>query len=205
MRDKPIQPERPDSPQRNLPDGSRTTEPRSTGEVDQMAVATVIPAVRSEDPESDTGSQHEELSGQARFLDATMRIAVRHDAKCIEAEDAVYRLLGLRGDGRSGRIEINSLDAEEAFNAYYYDSIEICAAIAAAAMRRIPPSYFARNLANAGAVEELSGADLEDFLGPIFEESGIGHRFVLSGKLIALAALAFAVPVLSIVSSRFAA
>jgi len=145
-----------------------------------MAVATFVPqedAMQSERENSDP-SVVKHLAPQARFLDAVFSLAVRHDHECLREEDVLYRFLGIR----QPTIQADVLQLDETLSDYRCSVIELCAAITKAALGRTPPPYFASEMVDCGIVDGLSAPDAEDFLRPIFEESGIGHRFEPSGK-----------------------
>ena len=108
---------------------------------------------------------------ETRVLDAILSVAVSHDRVCQYMEDKLRRELGIRG-GAHGRPHD---DAE--LNDLLFSVIELCAILAPAAMRRIPAPVFAKAVAFDGTIEELQGDELEAFMRPIFEESGIGSRF----------------------------
>jgi len=108
---------------------------------------------------------------ETRVLDAILSVAESHDRVCQYMEDKLRRDLGIRG-GAHGQPHD---DAE--LNALLFSVIELCAILAPAAMRRIPAPVFAKAVAVDGTIEELQGDELEAFMRPIFEESGIGSRF----------------------------
>ena len=109
---------------------------------------------------------------ETRVLDAILSVAESHDRVCQYLENKLHRELGIRGGGLHGQPHD---DAE--LNAYLSSVIELCAILTPAAMRRIPAPVFAKAVAFDGTIEELQGDELEAFMRPIFEESGIGSRF----------------------------
>lgn len=108
---------------------------------------------------------------ETRILEAILSVATSHDRVCQHTEDKLHRKLGIRGDEHSPR------HGDDALNAHLYSVIELCAILAPAAMRRIPAPIFAKAVAFNGTIEELQGDELNAFMRPIFEESGIGPRF----------------------------
>jgi hypothetical protein len=107
-----------------------------------------------------------------QVLDSILSVAMSHDTLCQFYENELYREMGLSG----GRPSTNLGDSE--LNAYVYHVIELCAILTPAAQRRVPSlAVFAEAVAGTGAIESLQGAALEEFMRPIFEESGIGNRF----------------------------
>ena len=104
-------------------------------------------------------------SAEARVLDAILSVAMSHDTVCQYHESRMYKQLG-QGDRD-----------DSALNDYVYGVIELCAILAPAALRRIPARVFAKATADNGEIQSLRGAELESFMRPIFEESGIGERF----------------------------
>ncbi len=118
-------------------------------------------------------------SSQAKLLDEIFSLAIAHDTKCQRAEDDFYRYVGYRGNARRGTATtIDSGNFEDLEGPYRSAIVELCATIAAAALRRV--SAFAGledELVDRLVVTELTGDKLEEFLRPIFEESGVGERF----------------------------
>jgi len=110
------------------------------------------------------------LSDETLVLDAIFCVAASHDTLTQYYEDKVYQQMGLHGEP-SGRMD------DSALNDYLYTAIELCAAIAPAAIRRIPAPVFAKAVARSGEIQALQGQELESFLRPIFEESDLGDRF----------------------------
>ena len=104
-------------------------------------------------------------SDEARVLDAILSVATSHDTVCQYNENRIYKQLGQADRDDS------------ALNDYIYGVIELCAILAPAALRRVPARVFARATADNGEIQALNGAELEAFMRPIFEESGIGERF----------------------------
>jgi hypothetical protein len=120
-----------------------------------------------------------EIPSEANLLGAIFSIAIAHDATCQRTEDAFYRYVGYRDARRRGsETTIDSGTFEDLEGAYRRAIVETCASVAAASVRRLSVlGAFADGLVNRGLVTELTGPELEKFLRPIFEESGIGDRF----------------------------
>lgn len=142
---------------------------------------TAVPAVPGE-PEDIRAVESEfaprdQVTGPAetpetQVLDSIFSVAASHDTVCQYAESRIYKQLGLDGQ----KLPKKRGDDSE-LNDYVYSVIGLCAILAPAAMRRIPAPVFAKAIAGSGEIESLKGAELDAFLRPIFEESGIGERF----------------------------
>jgi len=117
------------------------------------------------------------LSAEAKTLDEIFELASWHDRKCIATRKTIQDRLQLRGGGDV--IQIDRIQAEIELADYAYARFELCGAIARAALARVPVlAPFGRSMAEHGLFGELFGEELDRFLRPIFEESGIGDRFV---------------------------
>lgn len=117
----------------------------------------------------------ERLTPRARLLDAILALAVAHDKVCQSVDETVYAYYGITRGGEP--IAFGNAD-DGPLSDLRYTTIELCAAVAEAAVRRLPAfEPFADELAGGGIVLGLRGAALDAFMRPIFEESGIGDRF----------------------------
>lgn len=113
-----------------------------------------------------------DLSPEQQVLGSILRTAIYHDTVCQHLEAKMYRKLGLHG--YSHEKEHDDGDLLD----YVAEAVQVSAVLAAAALRRIPSiPVFVKAAAGKGAIEELCGDDLEAFMRPIFEDSGIGERF----------------------------
>ncbi len=133
-----------------------------------MAVATQFLATPEELDEREERAEAlrgYKLTPQVEALDTIFRRAIHHDSLCQLSNDKAYR--DLRHKGRTD-------DAN--YNTSRLDAVELCAALAAAALRRIPEStMLARGLAS--ALDSDEDGELDAFLRPIFVESGLGDRY----------------------------
>lgn len=112
------------------------------------------------------------LSAEARVLDSILSVAISHDTVVQHYEDRLEAQLGLRGDRQPFQ------DDDSRVNDHAYAVVELCASLAAAALRRVPTTpAFTEIISTSDAIGSLQGEDLEGFMRPIFEESGIGERF----------------------------
>lgn len=110
---------------------------------------------------------------QTRVLDAIFTKAVWRDRVC-----SIYRENLEARIGFHGRETDRDLDDGE-LTAYTVAVIELCATIAPAALRRLSDplnGVIARRLD-----EDMDEDEIAAFLRPIFEESGIGARYVSEG------------------------
>jgi len=112
-----------------------------------------------------------ELGDEQRVLASILRVAVSHDTVCQHLEHKMYRKLGIYGASHEARHD----DGE--MSDLLFEAVQLSAALAPAALRRVPSPVFAKATAATGVIEELSGDDLQAFMRPIFEESGLGERF----------------------------
>lgn len=104
----------------------------------------------------------------AGILDAIFSIAVAHDTRCQRARHEL--------EWQAARLDDSEFEDFEA--RYRFAMIELCAAVTAASLRRVTTLHpFAKKAVETGMLAELMGDPLEEFLRPIFEESGIGDRF----------------------------
>jgi hypothetical protein len=111
------------------------------------------------------------------MLDAIFSVAVSHDRHCQKLEDALYRAVALRGSTKR-TATVDSHEMEDLIGDLRWATVDLCAAIAEAAVRRVLGTRpLDRRISDTGLIEELHPADLEQFMRPIFEESGIGDRF----------------------------
>ncbi len=101
---------------------------------------------------------------EQKVLDNIFDVSISHDRLCALAEMKLS----------------NNRDDEDLIPEYRQAITRLCAIIAAAATKRIPMSkVFSKPFVSTGAIWELKDDELDAFLRPIFEESGIGYRFVL--------------------------
>jgi len=121
--------------------------------------------------DTDDASEFDRLPARAKLLDAIFTIGARHDKDCQMYDRAAYAYYG---------ITAGSAGVDDApLNDLRYKVIELCATIAEAALSRLPAlEPFGIQLVDSGLIVELTGDELEAFLRPIFEDSGIGDRFV---------------------------
>src|SRR5438128_3585518 len=99
-----------------------------------------------------------ELPDQARLLDSIFTIAVAHDAKCQRAENELYRAVGSRGPDQAELSPIDRNTWDELEGNYRLTIVELCATVAAAALRRTAPfGAIADELVARGLIVQLSG------------------------------------------------
>jgi len=124
--------------------------------------------------DTDDASEFDRLPARVKLLDAIFTIAARHDKVCQMYDRAAYAYYGITADSPSPP----HID-DAPLNDLRYKVIELCATIAEAALSRLPAlEPFGIQLVDSGLIVELTGDELEAFLRPIFEDSGIGDRFV---------------------------
>jgi hypothetical protein len=111
------------------------------------------------------------LTDETLVLDAILHMAVSHDTVCQYYEDRLARKIGVRGD----QARCDGDDSE--LNDYVFGAVQLCAALAPAAIRRIPAPVFAKAIARSDEILTLADDELAAFMRPIFEESGLGERF----------------------------
>jgi len=129
-------------------------------------------AERDADRAAAVRGQGLDITPQAQVLGNVLSVAISHDTVMQFYEDRLHRQIGLRGTARTSEID------DAPLNDYVYSAIQLAAALAPAAMRRVPlVPAFAETVAGSGKIESLSGDELEAFMRPIFEEAGIGPRF----------------------------
>jgi hypothetical protein len=115
----------------------------------------------------------------AGVLEEIFDLAMWHDRRCVAARAAVQRRLHLTANGPNDNPVVDRVQIEEELNELHYARIEVAAVIAVAALGRVQVlAPFLRGMRDRGTYSELQGAELEAFLRPIFEESGIGDRWV---------------------------
>ena len=123
-------------------------------------------------PRTEPLSEHEHA-----VLDDLFTIAARHDRACKAADDKLRTTLGLRS--KQTRIEIDVLDAEQELNDLLSLTDGLHALIARAALDR---AAFLGFLHPTDSLLELDDTQAERLVRPIFEESGIGDRYVVAGQ-----------------------
>jgi hypothetical protein len=129
---------------------------------------------------ANTLAEHEfpEVPDQAKLLDSIFSAAIDHDKKCQRTEDDFYRMAGYRGGPYHNETLVDSRRFEDLEGKHRWAMVEVCATIAAAALRRVSAiGPFAREIVDHGLLHELGADQFSEFMRPIFEESGIGERF----------------------------
>ena len=113
------------------------------------------------------------LSGETGLVEAVLNTATHHDSECLEAENSLRRSFKTRGADRED-------DLDNLLNDWRDAITELGAALAPAARARTQQLVpFARQLITTGAIEAMDEQGLDSFLRPIFDDAGIGERFVL--------------------------
>lgn len=116
-----------------------------------------------------------DLRPDQQLLGSILRTAVYHDTVYQHLENNVYTKLGLHNYSQHQK-EHDDGDISD----LVFQAVQVSAALAAAALRRIPSlPVFVKAAAGKGVIEELAGEELDAFMRPIFEESGMGDRFEL--------------------------
>jgi hypothetical protein len=106
-------------------------------------------------------------------LDAILMSAIGHDTLLQYLEDRMFRQINGPHKGESRSMYTD----DDVVNDYRYQVVDLCARLAPIALKHMPPRIFAAALADSGAIQSLSDADLEEFMRPIFKEAGLGDRF----------------------------
>jgi len=114
-----------------------------------------------------SGADHELTDAECDVLTDIFELAQRHSHECLEKERAFRDAIA------SIPLPWNWTDL---LNEYTYAVAHLHAAIALAALARVP--ILAPLEDRAGEIAALTGAQLEQFLRPIFDEAGIGDSFV---------------------------
>jgi hypothetical protein len=159
----------------------RGRRPSAQKRKDDMTVAT---ASRSKLGEL-VGAEGPTLSlvdPEAATLEDIFTVAIAHDRRCLQAEDALRARLGITLLGYTEPRAPGAANAEDDLNEYDDARLELCATIARAALRRLDV-LAPFNLASRGSILELESRELERFLRPIFVESGIGTRYLVTDPL----------------------
>jgi hypothetical protein len=137
-----------------------------------MAIATAVPDNEKQESESSLTTWGQ-MKAEAKMLDAIFWVAQMHDRECQRNDAEVNRLLDLDRPLAEVRGDLSgSVTAAET------DRMQLCALLAVAALRRVERYQpLAGHLAH-DVFESLEDHEREALVRPIFEESGIGHRFV---------------------------
>ena len=113
------------------------------------------------------------LSGETGLVEAVLNTATHHDSECLEAENNLRRAFKARSADRQD-------DLDNLLNDWRDAITELGAALAPAARARTQQLVpFARQLITTGAIEAMDEQGLDSFMRPIFDDAGIGERFVL--------------------------
>ena len=108
---------------------------------------------------------------RTELLDAILGLAVAHHDRCRRLEAAAYRYYGINGgphDAAPDDAPLNDLQSAV---------VEVCAAIAGPALRRVDELDTVAALL-VDRLGEMRGDELERFLRPLFVEAGIGEDYV---------------------------
>jgi hypothetical protein len=118
-------------------------------------------------PSTSTLSKHELTDEECDVLTDIFELAEAHSYECREKKRAVREAIA------SDPQPWNTTDL---IGEHTYAVAHLHAAIAQAALARVP--ILAPLDASDGAIADLKGTKLEEFLRPIFDEAGIGDSFV---------------------------
>ena len=120
-----------------------------------------------------------ELTTREReVLEDIFRFACSHDEIVKGCWAKVCDRLQLKaGHPSAGMVVVNLFSAEEEINAYTNEILTLASTIAQAALTRVPLMAVAHTEHMLSGLYGLDAEQLNGFLRPIFEESGIGDRF----------------------------
>ncbi|MFN2521224.1 MAG: hypothetical protein ABR525_09280, partial [Candidatus Limnocylindria bacterium] len=119
---------------------------------------------------------HRMVSGhQSTLLGSVLSSAAAHDLECLRALDRLRQCFGDHSSERG--VDVGALLEE--YQRAVTGLSTVIGPVARSHLEILAP--FARQLAETAAISALDEQGLDAFLRPIFDEAGIGERFVLEG------------------------